>query len=118
MTDPLIALAERARSEPIFFAYALEAYASANRLDDAGLCAALGCAPADLLMIRLCRTPRTDGAGLREDMDLLAARFHLDLGRVRGVVKRAMILAAQRGSLRGANEPGCLIAARDREEQP
>ena len=58
MPDPLEALAARAVGEPFFLGWVLAAYAHSEGLDDAGLAASLGCPAQELVMLRLCRTPR------------------------------------------------------------
>lgn len=112
MTDPLDAMAERARREPAFLGSVLERLARAEGHDDAGLAAALGCEPADLTRLRLCRAPREDRDGFREDVALLVAAFGLDPTRLAEALKRATVLAGLQARSDGA---GLLMAARDRE---
>ena len=118
MTDPLKALADRARDEPYFLAGVLAAYAAAERLSDVGLAEALGCAGVDLPMIQLCRTPRADAEGFRRDIDRICARFRLDPTRLAAVAKRGRVIARLQANEASADEPGYLMAARDRESSP
>jgi hypothetical protein len=117
MIDPLLALADRARTEPVFLAYLLQAFAVAHSLDDAGLADALGCTPADLPLVRLCRALRTTAEGFREDIELIATRFRLDPGRLRAILKQAGSIVCLRAAGREAHESGYLMAARDRIEE-
>jgi hypothetical protein len=114
MTDPLAALAKRAEREPFFLASVLTAYAHSERLDDAGLAAALGCRVEELTMIRLCRAPRTDGGEFWEDVTAVAARFGIDPGRLAEAVKRGRVVLR----LQAAAPGGFLQAARDHDPDP
>ncbi len=112
MTDPLKDLARRARKEPFFLASVLEAYTCGEGLDDSALANSLGCRVEDLLVLRLCRAPRTDGPGFREDIDCICERLRIDPDRLCSVVKRGRVIAR----LQEAESAG-LMAARDREEE-
>jgi hypothetical protein len=116
MTDALAALAERAKGEPFFLASVLEAYARSEHLDDAGLAAALGCPVGELVMVRLCRAPRSDPAGFREDVQRVALRFGLDAGRLAEAVKRGRVVSQLRAAPPEAG--GFLQAARDQDADP
>jgi hypothetical protein len=120
MTDPLSAMAARAEREPFFLASVLAMYRDSKRLDEAGLADALGCRREDLLMLRLCRAPRTDGPGFREDIDCIAGRFGIDPQRLASVVKRGRVVARLQDGPASAREDaptGWLMAARDREDE-
>jgi hypothetical protein len=108
----LESLAQRARKEPFFLASVLEAYTQGEGLDDAGLAAALGCRVGDLLMLRLCRAPRTDAEGFRADVECIRERFGLAAEPLYRIVKRGRVLARMQAEA-GA---GFFMAARDREE--
>lgn len=112
MTDPLKAMAERARREPFFLGHMLELYAVSGGLDDDALAARLGCA--DLTGLRLCRAVRLDPAWLRQDVAQVAAAFGLEPARLMEAVKRSAVLAAL--ERKAAAEPTLFMAARDREE--
>jgi hypothetical protein len=115
VTDPLEALARRAEGEPFFLASVLAAFARSEGLDEAGLAAWLGCLVGELVMVRLCRAPRTDPAEFREDLGRIAERFGLDRRRLAEAVKRGVVVARLREAPAGG---GGLLAARDREEAP
>lgn len=115
MADPLEALAARAEREPFFLAAPLAAYARSEQLDDAGLAAALGCRPEDLVMVRLCRAPRTEPSEFWEDVSAVAARFGLDAQRLAEAVKRGRVVIRLQAA---QPEAGGLMAARDRDDEP
>ena len=108
---PLEKMAERARREPSFLGWLLEQYAAPQQLSDAGLVAELGCSATDLRRLRLCRTPRTDEDGLREDLQRLAEALGLDAVRLGRVLRRAVASGKFRPDATG------LMAARDRDEE-
>jgi hypothetical protein len=111
MSDPLERLAHRVAGDPQFLAAGLATYARAERLNDAALADELGGKVEDLTALRLCRAPRPDPAGFREDVRLIADRFGLDVVRLMAVVRRGEALGRLRGAAAGG--PGSLLAARD-----
>lgn len=115
MADPLEALAARAQDDPFFLASPLAAYAGGEGLDDAGLAAALGCSPGDLVMLRLCRAPHADSSEFWEDVSRVAERFAIDPRRLAGAVKRGRVLLRLRAA--GA-QAGLQAAARDHDPDP
>jgi hypothetical protein len=112
--DLLRRAAERAARRPFYLASALLAYGRAERLDDAGLAAHLGCDPAGLPPLLLCRRPLGEGAVFRADVEAIARRFALDAGRLRDVIRAADALASMQAAAADA-DGGLLAAARDRE---
>ena len=88
MPEPLETLAARAADEPFFLAWLLSAYAFSEGMDDKSLAAALGCPAEEMVMLRLCRTPRTDAKEFWDDVSCIAERFGLDPQRLAAVVKR------------------------------
>jgi len=78
-------LAARMAFDPFFLASALGAYQWRHALDDAALAALLGCAPAALTGLRLCRRPGTAGPAwtAEEDVADLAERFGTDAAGLR-----------------------------------
>jgi hypothetical protein len=114
MPDPLEALAARAANEPFFLAGVLAAYAHSEGLDDAGLAAALGCPVKELVMLRLCRAPRTDRQEFWDDITAIAERFGLHRDRLAEVVKRGRVVLR----FQEAGQGRSLMAARDREDEP
>jgi hypothetical protein len=115
MADPLHALAERAEEEPFFLAAVLAAYARSEALTAPGLAVALGCRVEDLVMIRLCRVPRTEPGEFWEDVQAIAERFGIDPERLGEAVKRGQVVLRLQAA-RPAG--GGLLAARDRERDP
>jgi hypothetical protein len=113
MADPLESLARRAGRERFFLASVLAAYARTEGLDDAGLAEAVGCPLETLLHLRLCRAPRDDSGGFREDIDRISSGFGLDPDRLAAVVKRGRVAARFEQQSPGGS---WLMAARDREE--
>jgi hypothetical protein len=114
MADPLERFARRAEAEPFFLAPLLAAYAHSEGLDDPGLAAALGCPVGELIMLRLCRAPRTDSREFWEDIRRVAEHFGIEPQRLAAVVKRGRVV--RRFQAGGAG--GSLLAARDREPEP
>jgi hypothetical protein len=115
MADPLESLAARAAEEPFFLAPILAAYAHSEGIDDPGLVAALGCPGQELVMLRLCRAPRTDPKEFWDDVTSIAERFGLDTGRLAEIVKRGRVVATFQ---KGGGSSGSLMAARDRVDEP
>lgn len=116
MTDPLERMAKWAEGQEHFLAFLLAMYAQSEGLDDASLAAALGCCPEDLVMVRLCRAPRLDRQGFRDDVARIADRFDLDPKRLSVAVKRGRVLACLQDGPSGHG--GFLMAARDDEDDP
>ena len=116
MNKSLNALARRVEGDPFFLAGLLADYADSESIDEAGLAAALGCDPEALTAIRLCRAPRPDRFGFREDVDQIAGRFGLDADRLAAVVRRGEAIRRLRPAAPGGH--GFLAAARDGETPP
>lgn len=77
--DPLDAVARRQAGNPLFFAWTLASYQRAHNLDDAALCALLGCTPATLTDLRLCRRPgAADSKTADEDVARIAGAFNVN----------------------------------------
>jgi hypothetical protein len=114
MSDRLEHFARRVEGDEFFLASALAEYARSEGLDDAGLAAALGCPASSLPRLRLCRRPRPDAAGMREDTARIGERFGIDPLRLAEMMRRADALAAMRRD--AAAGAGALIAARDRQQ--
>lgn len=106
--------AEQASRRPFYLASSLRAYALAERLDDDGLADRLGCDPARVPALMLCRRPTGEGPVFRADVEAIAERFGLDPARLARLLRRADSLVALAGP--PAGQPGELLAAaRDRE---
>lgn len=114
--DLLRRTAERARTRPFYLAASLLAYADAERLDDAGLAAQLGCVPASLPALLLCRRPSGEASVLRADVQAIAQRFGLNATRLVGLLRRADALVVHRKALLAPIEGRFLAAARDRDD--
>ena len=107
--------AEHASRRSFYLAASLRAYARAERLDDAGLADRLGCDPARLPALMLCRRPIGEAPVFRADVEAIAERFGLDPARLARLLRRADSLVALAGTPSG--QPGELLAAaRDRED--
>ncbi|MCE9564502.1 MAG: hypothetical protein K8U57_20885 [Planctomycetes bacterium] len=111
---PLERIARRTSTDSFFLGFRLAEYRRVYELDDAALAVRLGCEVELLATIRLCRAPRTDPAGFREDVTCVAQKF--------GLNSRALAEASKYGlaTLRHENTPtdsaGVVLAARDRED--
>jgi hypothetical protein len=116
VSKSLEALARRVESDPFFLAGLLAEYARSESLDDIGLAAILDCELEALTAIRLCRAPRPDRDGFRQDVDQIAARFGLDADRLTAVVRLGESLRRLRSPAQGGH--GFLAAARDGEPPP
>ena len=87
--DYLDALTAHVSHDPFFLAPALASYQRRHGLDDPALAAALGCVPAVLLSLRLCRRPgaaEPDHTAAQDIADI-AARFSINpavLGQIVG----------------------------------
>jgi hypothetical protein len=111
--DLLRRAAERAAQRPFYLASVLLAYARAERLDDAGLASRLGCDPASLPHLLLCRRPTGEGIVFRADVEAIARRFTLDARRLRDVIRAADALVSLQAAAPDKTG-GLLAAARDR----
>lgn len=112
MSKALEWLSRRVEDDSSFLGSVLAEFATAEKLDDLRLVAALGCPPENLPLVRLCRTPRTDPAGFRADITEIAAAFAVDALRLASVVRRVRALR----QFRGPGAGGSLLAARERSD--
>lgn len=114
-------LAERAAADPFYMASALSAYGQAEGLDAPALAEFLGCAPADLPRLAVCRKPGAIGEGeFNADVARLVARFGLHrLPLIQMLRQEAFLQAAatptQASFRTEAPRPPLLLAAQDRE---
>lgn len=109
MNDPVEALARKVRDDPFFLAPILEAYAAPESDPDARLLCDLGCDLPELTMLRLCRMPRPEPDGFREDVARIAERFGFDQVNLTRVIRRGEVLLRMRSS----GDADGLMAARD-----
>ena len=115
--DLLRRAAERASGHGFFLASSLLAYARAEGLDDGALAARLGCDPADVSALLLCRRPTGAGRMFRSDVEAIAARFGLDPARLARLVRAGDAVLSLGRAAPDAGR-GLLAAARDREGRP
>ncbi|MCE9565536.1 MAG: hypothetical protein K8U57_26235 [Planctomycetes bacterium] len=113
-TTSLNRLARRASTDPFFLGFRLAEYSRVHELDDAALAGRLGCQVELLPTIRLCRAPRTDPAGFREDVLCVAEKFGLNSRALAEASKFGFV--AIRLENTPAEMPGVFLAARDRNE--
>lgn len=106
--------AERAGRRPFYLASSLLAYARAERLDDAGLAARLGCDLASLPALLLCRRPTGEGSVFRADVEAIAERFALNALHLARLLRTADALVSLGGAATDQTG-GLLAAARDRD---
>jgi hypothetical protein len=112
--DLLRRAAERASQDPFYLASSLLAYAGAEGLDDAGLADRLGCDPATLPALLLCRKPTGEPHMFRADVEAIAKRFGLNPVRLVQLLRHANALAAS-GDPPAGQAGHLLAAARDRD---
>lgn len=114
MSESVARLANRVAIDPFFLAFGLAEYAAAEGLDDPQLAAALGTTPDVLPHVRLCRTPRADPDGFREDVGRIAAKFGLNRDALATVARHGQVVAAMRAEAAAPESAGSVLAARDR----
>jgi hypothetical protein len=95
--DYLDTLTARVSDDPFFLASALAAYQRRHGLADIALAAELGCVPAVLMSLRLCRRPGTAGPDrtVAQDIAEIAQRFRINpavLGQIVGETSAADVL--------------------------
>lgn len=103
---------DKAAHDPFFLGFLLEVAASFGRLDATSLATSLGCSVDALTKLYLCRAPREDAAGFRDDVQRIAAFSGCDANSLARLLRHASAMGALRGS--AAPAPGSvLLAARD-----
>src|SRR4051812_17216616 len=98
MNESARRLADRVAVDPFFLSFALAEYAAAEQLDEAALAARLGITPDVLPHVRLCRSPRPDPDGFREDVVRIAGKFGLDPGVLKEAARHGQAVAAMRAA--------------------
>ncbi len=116
MNSHLENLARRVADDAMFLAAALTAFASSERLNDAGLANRLDCSPRHLTKLRLCLMPRSQPPFFAEDVERIATRCAVSAEKLREVVRRGQSLLALRQP--AAPSAGWMLAARDRRDDP
>ena len=115
MSDVLRRAAARAATRPHFLAHALLVYRTHHGWDETQLADYLGCPPASVPLLGLCRRPRPQPGHFRDDILTLSQRFALDPAPLATLVRLVDALEAlHAGSQAGALDAGLLAAARDR----
>lgn len=112
--------AERAASEPTFFAHVLREYRAMFGLDLRSLATKLGCNIDDVTRLALCRKPDLAAPKWHEDLDKIATYVHVDSQLLLQVLREVDTLTAMRTVLATAtsfpgDQPGLLAAARLRK---
>ncbi|MEO2090174.1 MAG: hypothetical protein ABGY75_11835 [Gemmataceae bacterium] len=119
MTEDVLHTARRAGADPFFLAFALARYAEEQQMDEPALAAALAATPETLAHARLCKMPRTDPTGLKEDVDRIAAKFGLNRGVLLLAVRCGQVAAVHQVAVEqgGPEDAAPMLAARDRQEE-
>jgi len=99
-------IAERAEADPFYIASALAAYRRSEGLTASALAEVLGCTPADLTVLALCRKP---GAIGEEEFGADVAQLVQRFGLIRGALVR---LLRQEKFLQAAGSPPLTITFR------
>jgi len=105
--------AQRAATNGFFLGSLLIPLAVVESLSDDALAARLGCDPANVPAILLCRRPSSEPSAFRADVQRIAERFGADPLLLAEAIRLGQALEALAPS--GAEEQGRLLAARDRE---
>jgi hypothetical protein len=117
MSESVIRMARRAAIDPRFLAFALHQYAENQQMDEPALTAALGATADTLAYARMCRTPRTDPDGFREDVTRIAAKFGLNPDVLAEAVRAGEVAVARRAAGQVLPETAApVLAARDRDD--
>lgn len=112
--------AERAASEPAFFAHVLREYCAMSGLDLRSLATKLGCNIHDLTRLALCRKPDFDAPKWHEDLEKIAHFVHVDSQLLLQLLREVDTLTAMRAAPTASinypgDQPGLLAAARLRK---
>jgi hypothetical protein len=112
--------AERAASEPAFFAHVLREYRAMFGLDLRSLATKLGCNIHDMTRLALCRKPDFDAPKWQEDLEQIAHFVHVDSQLLLQLLREVDTLTAMRGvpatsTTYPGDQPGLLAAARLRK---
>ena len=109
--------AERAASEPAFFAHVLREYCAMFGLDLRSLATKLGCNIHDMTRLALCRKPDFDAQQWHEDLEKIAHFVHVDSQLLLQLLREVDTLTAMRAvpaasTTYPGDQPGLLAAAR------
>ena len=114
--DLLHHAAQRARDREAFVASALHAYQALHNMGDDEMAAFLGCSPANLPRLALCRRPDAASTHFRAGVDEIAAYAGVDRFRLAELLREAdavRAFQARREGPDGVTDRGVLLAARD-----
>jgi hypothetical protein len=120
---PLERAAERSEADPFYMASALAAYRRSEGMDALAVAEVLGCAPADLPLLALCRKPGAVGEGeFGADVAHLVRRFGLNRAALVRVLRQEKFLLAAAVppaavTFRTNARPPMLLAAQDRLDE-
>jgi len=117
MNPHLDRLAARVTTDPHFLAAALTEFAASEGLARSALAARLGCPPATLPLLYLCRMPRAEAPYFWQDVERIATHFSLPAESLAEAVRRGQSLLQVRGLQVQADPAGWLLAARDRKAE-
>lgn len=114
--------AERAASEPDFFAHVLREYRAMFGLDLRSLATKLGCKIDDVVRLALCRKPDLTAPKWQEDLDKIATFVHVDSQLLLQVLREVDTLTVMKTfpptlAVFPGNQPGLLAAARVRKSR-
>jgi len=112
--------AERAASEPAFFAHVLREYCVMFGLELRSLATKLGCSIHDMTRLALCRKPDFDAPKWHEDLEKIAHFAHVDSQLLLQLLREVDTLTAMRAvpatsTTYPGDQPGLLAAARLRK---
>lgn len=106
-----------AEDDPFFLGAALATYQAGEGLGVAALVQRLGCSPADLQRLVLCRRPDSSHAGFADDVRRIADWAGVDADCLVNIVRYAESVWALREKWKLTGQAsGALLAARDRQE--
>ncbi len=105
--------AEKASHDPFFLGHLLSFVAEGVARSGSTLSQRIGCNPGQITRLALCRCPREDGIGFRQDIEKIAAYVGCDAMELAQVVREGAALKALAGGGIG-QKTNTLLAARDR----
>jgi len=109
----IAAMAQRVAADPYFLGWILGEYTRSEGLTEEELAVKLGCSRETLLLLALCRRPRSTPSEFRADVEQIANRFGVDAATLAQLVRWGEVVARLRAG--AAGDHGSLIAARDRD---
>ena len=112
--------AERAASEPAFFAHVLREYCAMFGLNQRSLATKLGCKIDDVTRLALCRKPDFDAPKWHEELEKIAHFVHIDSQLLLQLLREVDTLTVMKtlsatSTTYPGDQPGLLAAARSRK---